>query len=570
MSGGVATGQRGSFRSALAHRDYRWMFTGHAVSQIGSWAYNVALAVWVFERTGSASWVAAASLGRFVPSLIFSVYGGVIAERFERRRVMLAVDLLSTTWMTLLAIVAGVDGPVLLAIVFASFTTIGGTVFFPAEAAMTPQLVGEKDLAAANALNSMVANGSIIVGPGIGAVLLSLGPPEVIFFINGLTFLFSAFCIFQVKARSRATDVTEGGAAGFFRQITVGFKAIMESTTALVLVLFSVFASFLYGTDTVLYVMIGEEKIGTGAGGFGLLLAALGVGGILAGPFVNRASAAKRLGLVITVGMIAYGLPTFFMQYVDSPTVAFGIQVLRGAGTLFVDVLAVTALQRSLPPDRIARVFGVFIALVLGAISLGAYVTPLLLGWLGLDTTLAVFGLAAPIITVLLYPKVVSIDRRNAVRLAEMEPRIAAIEPLGIFSAASRSIVERLAGAAAEVTAAEGDWIIREGDPADAFYVLTGGAVDVFARGEMDRESFIRTLEPGDYFGEIGLIENVPRTASIRAGAGVTMLRIAGNDFLDALTQSPASAGFLEGARTRLQATHPSRSMAAAGDTPGG
>ena len=460
--------------------------------------------------------------------------------------------------------IAGFDGPVVLAIVFAGLTTIGGTVFYPAEAAMTPQLVGEKDLAAANALNSMVANGSIIVGPAVGAVLLALGPPEVTFFINGLTFLFSAYCISRVSARSRATDVTEGGAAGFLKQVTVGFKAIMESTTALVLVLFSVFASFLYGTDTVLYVVLGEERLGTGPEGFGLMLAALGVGGILAGPFVNRASGAKRLGLVITVGMIAYGLPTFFMQYVESPAVAFAIQVLRGAGTLFVDVLAVTALQRSLAPDRIARVFGVFIALVLGAISLGAWITPMLLGWFGLDTTLTVYGLAVPIITVLLYPKVVSIDRGNARRLAELEPRIAVIEPLGIFAAASRPILERLAGAATEMSPAPGERIIREGDTADAFYVLTAGTVDVLARGEGDAESYIRTLHPGDYFGEIGLIEQVPRTASIKAGNGVTVLRIAGSDFLDALTQSPASAGFLEGARTRLQTTHPSRDLTAA------
>jgi predicted MFS family arabinose efflux permease len=538
------------------------MFAGHAVSAIGSWAYNVALAVFVYEATGSAAWVAAASLGRFVPSLLFSPYGGVIAERYERRAVMLTIDILSTIWMTALALTAQFSGPVVLAIVFAGLTTIGGTAFFPAEAAMTPQLVGEKDLAAANSLNGIVGNGSVIIGPAIGAALLALGPPQVTFFINGVTFLFSAWCINHVQARSRSTDVTEGGSAGVLKQITVGFKALGESTTALVLVLMSVFASFLYGTDTVLFVIIGEDRLGTGPEGFGFLLAALGVGGIIAAPLVNRLSAAKRLGLVITIGMITYGLPTFFMQWVDEPAIAFALQVVRGAGTLVVDVLAVTALQRLLAPELIARVFGVYITLVLAAISLGAYLSPLFLDWWGLETTLVVLGVGVPGITLLMYPKIASIDRRNAQRLAELQPRVEWIEPLGIFNTASRTVLEALAGAATEMSVSAGGRIITEGDPADAFYVLTGGSVDVLARRD-GREQRINTLEPGTFFGEIGLIEGIPRTASIVAVEDATMLRIEGEDFLSALTQSSASSNFLESAQVRLRRTNPDQEITA-------
>ena len=359
MSGLVESGKKSTFRSALRHRDYRWLVIGTIVSAVGSWAYNVALAVFVYDATGSATWVAAASLGRFVPSLIFSTYGGVIAERFERRRLLITIDILSLTWMTALGVLASANGPVALAIVFAGLTTVGGTVFFPAEAAMTPQIVGEDDLAAANALNGLVSNGSIIIGPAVGAILLALGPPEVTFFINGLTFAFSAWAISRVKARSRSTDVTEGGAAGVFKQMSVGFKAIGSNSTAFVLVMYSVFASFLYGTDTVLFVGISEEKLGLGPEGFGYLLAALGVGGIIAAPLVNRLSGSKRLGTVISVGMIVYAVPTLFMQWVDAPTIAFVLQVIRGAGTLIVDVLAITAIQRLLASDLIARVFGV-------------------------------------------------------------------------------------------------------------------------------------------------------------------------------------------------------------------
>lgn len=559
--GTAVDAKRGSFRSALAIPDFRWMFTAHAISTIGTWAYTVAIAVFVWNATESPSWVAAVSLGRFVPALFFSTYGGVIAERFERRKVMIIVDLLCATWMLSLALTAGMGGPVILAIVFAGLTTVSGTAFFPAEAAMTPQVVGERDLAAANALNGIVSNVSVIVGPAIGALLLLIGPPELAFVLNGLSFIFGAFCLSRVKARSRATDVTEGGSAGVLKQMTVGAKALRESPTAFIIVMFSLGTVFIYGADTVLYVVYAEERLGTGAQGYGWLLTGLGVGGVMGGFLANRISASKRLGLIITMSVVIYGLPLFFMQWITSPALAYGIQVFRGAGTILVDVLAITTLQRSLKQDQIARVFGFFITLDLLVISLGVYLTPLMLGWVGLDTTFAIIGIAVPAITIALYPKTAQIDRLNAERLAELEPKIAAIEPLGIFAAASHPVVERLASAARRVTAVEGEWIIREGDPADAFYVITDGTVEVLARGEGAIEDLIRVMRAGDYFGEIGLIEGIPRTASVRAVKSVTMLRIEGTDFLDALGQEPPSTGFLDGARKRLKATHPSQDL---------
>jgi predicted MFS family arabinose efflux permease len=564
LSGIPATGAKSTFRSALRHRDYRWLLIGHSISAIGSWAYNVALAVFVYDATGSATWVAAASLGRFVPSLLFSTYGGVIAERYERRRLLIIIDLLSLTWMTALGLLAAADGPVILAIAFAGLTTLGGTVFFPAEAALTPQLVGEEDLAAANSLNSMVGNGSVIIGPAIGAVLLALGPPEVTFFINGATFLFSAWAVSQVRSRSRSTDVTEGGAAGVLKQMSVGFKAMTSNSTAFLLIMFSVAASFLYGTDTVLFVVLSEEKLGSGPEGFGYLLAALGVGGILAAPLVNRLSKSKRLGTVIAVGMIAYGLPTLFMVWVEEPGVAFALQVVRGAGTILVDVLAITAIQRTLAPDLISRVFGVYMGLVLAAISLGAYITAPILGWIGLDSTLTLYGIVFPALVLVVYPMLVGVDRKASARLAQIQPKIDALEQVGIFAAASRPVLERLAGAAGSFSVPSGSTIIAEGAEADRFYVLTSGTVAVSAKGEGDEDRFIRSLDAVAYFGEIGLIENVPRTATVKAETDCEMLAISGDDFLAALTESPASAGFLEGAKTRLKMTHPSRELTGA------
>src|SRR4051794_39820865 len=155
------------YRSVLRHRDARLLFGGLVVSATGNWAYNVALLAFVFERTGSLGWVAAAGLGRFVPALLFSAYGGVMAERFERVRLMLSSDLLCLLWQALLAVVAVTDGPVLVAIALAGMSAITGSVYAPAVEAMLPQIAGEDDLAAANALNATIENVTVVAGPAI-------------------------------------------------------------------------------------------------------------------------------------------------------------------------------------------------------------------------------------------------------------------------------------------------------------------------------------------------------------------------------------------------------------------
>src|SRR5262245_18499267 len=545
-------------RDALRIRDYRWLAIGLAVSQVGSWAYNVGLVVFVFDQTNSPTWAAAATLGRFLPALVASPYGGVVAERVERRRLMISLDLIATVLMVALGLAAAADAQAIVAIVIAGATSIVVTTYFPATQAMTPQLVGEDVLAAANSVNSVIENVSVILGRAVGAALLAAGPPQVAFFLNAASFLLSAAAVSRIRARSRPSDVTQGGTASVLRQVSTGFRAIASSTTGFVLVLFCVMASFFYGTDTVLFAVVARDKLTGDTNGYGYLLAALGVGGVLGSFLVPRLAQNRRLGLVVTLGMVLYTVPTTVLIGVHSTAAACVLEVLRGIGTIIVDVLAITALQRLMPPDMIARVFGVFMSLVLAAISLGALVTAPLVNRAGLDATLVVFGVGAAALVLLLYPVTARVDVAAARRLRELQPRIDALQMVGVFAGASRTALERLAVAATEEDVPAGTRIIREGDPADAFYVLADGEVRVSARGETGEETELRMMGPGEGFGEIGLLQRVPRTASVDAVTDARLYRIGGEDFLAALSQEPASAAFMEGARTRMALTHPS------------
>jgi len=552
-------GQREGYRSALRSRDLRRLLGSQLISASGSWAYSVALAVLLWERTHSTAWVAAGALGRFVPSLFFSAYGGVIAERFERVALMVRINIASLLVQLGLALVAWRSGPVALAVVLAAFTSLLQTVYNPAVAAVIPQVTREDDLAAANALNGAIDNLVVILGPAIGAGLLLAGGSALAILVNAVSFAVAAWMVGSLGVRSHPSDVTEGGSAGPLRQVADGFRAVMSSPTARIFVGFSVLASFVYGTDTVLFVPISNLQLGTGANGYGYLLAGLGVGGVAGAAVVNRLAGSRRLAPAILGGIALYCMPTALLVVVHQPSVAFALQVVRGAGTLVVDTLAITALQRSAPKEMVARVFGVFFALVLGAISLGALITPWVLQ-AGLHTTLLVYGLGIPALCLLTLPRLLAMDGVAAATAGALAPRVALLERLDLFRAASRSSLERLASSAHETTVAAGTPVVVEGEVADAFYAVLQGSLDVTAVGERGTAPRrLRALGPGSYFGEIGLIAHIPRTATVTARSDCTLLRIEGGDFLDALSNLNASPSLLEGAQTRLSLTHPSQ-----------
>ena len=549
---------RAWYRELMRSHDYRLLFTGLAISMTGSWAYNVALVVFVFDVTHSAGWVAAASISRFLTALVASPFGGLLADRVERVRLMVGLDVACLAFQALLGAVAALHWPVAVALVPVILTSVASRAYDPAARAATPAVVGEDHLAAANSLQSVTENLSLVLGPAIGGLLLLLGPPAVVFALNAASFGVSAVLVSRIRTRSRPGDITEGGAAGPLGQMATGIRAFFASPTVMLLAGFSILASFVYGTDTVLFVVVSRDLLGTGSTGYGYLLGALGVGGIVMAGFMNRVAAARSLGVIIVAGMAAYCLPTALLPLVHAPVIAALLEAVRGAGTIVVDVLAITAMQRLVNPDIMARVFGVFFALVLGAICLGALVAPILLGLLGLDGTLLVMGLAIPGLSVAAYPWIRSLDRQAHQQLAQIAPRLAVLQGFEIFAGSARGSLESLARSAVEERVAAGTTIVAEDTEADDFFVLTAGETAVVTRAEAGAERQLATLRAPDYFGEIGILERRPRTATVRATTACTLLRIKGADLLTALTSATPTPGALGLAQARLSRTHPS------------
>ena len=287
------------YGSVLAKHDVRALFSALLISTTGSWAYNVALLAFVFDRTHSLGWVGAAGFVRFVPQLVLSAYGGVIAERTERIRLMMGSDLLSALWQGLLAVVAATNGAPALALALAGLTAVSGVVYQPATAATIPSIVDEDDLAAANALNSTIEQLVVIAGPAVGALLLVIGSAVVRVRdqrreLRGVRPDPVADPCAQPPGRrdrggdGRATAPDGGRSENDPRPLGRADAGRVQRAGQL----------RVWNRHDAVHRRL-RARLGTGPEGFGYLLAGLGVGGVLAAGAVNRLAGSRRLGAII-------------------------------------------------------------------------------------------------------------------------------------------------------------------------------------------------------------------------------------------------------------------------------
>jgi MFS family permease len=545
------TAARGRYRDALRHRDLRLLIAAFLVDQVGSWSYAVVISVYIFDRTHSTQWLAAAGVCRWGPGLLLASYGGVIADRYQRTTVLIVSSLASAVLMAGMAVVVATDAPVGLVLAFLALTAVALAPYRPAAGALTPEIVGEKDLAAANSILSALESLVVVVGPGIGGLLLLTGRPVIGVAINAASFAIAAAVIARLRVRS-----TGGGAAGgsALQQWAAGLKALAAQPAALAVILFGALDSAVYGASTVLYVPL-SIRLGTGPNGYGYLLAAEALGGVLGAGLANRLSGGSRLAPVIMGSICLQTLPFLATVPVRSPALACALQVASGVGMIIVDVLAITSLQRDLPRDVLSRVLGIFDTLVLGGILLASLATGILLAHADVNVALIAIGVGIPAIGLVGLPTLLRADRASAKVAERLRPLVELLSVLDLLAGADRSTLERLAAAADQIVLPAGRVVIREGDQPDSLWILVRGELSVRASGDGTTPRQLAPVTAPGYVGELGLLHGIPRTATVRTRQECTLLRINGQEFLSALQASRPSPSLLSVAGIRMART---------------
>jgi MFS family permease len=519
---------RGRYRDALRHRDLRLLIAAFLVDQIGSWSYIVVISVYIFDRTHSTQWLAANAVCRWGPTLL------------------IVSALASAVLMAGMSVVVASDAPVAYVLIVSAVSSVALAPYQPAAGALTPEIVGEKDLAAANSIFSALETLVVVVGPGIGGLLLLTGRPVVGVAINAASFAFAAALVARLRVRSRGGASAEDST---IQQWVTGLRSLAAQPVAVAVILFCALDSAVYGAATVLYVPL-SVRLGTGPGGYSYLLAGSALGGLLGAGLANRLSGASRLAPVIMASICVQAVPFLLTVPVHWPALAAALQVVSGVGMIVVDVLAITSLQRDLPGDVLGRVLGVFDTVVLAGILLASLATGVLLAHTDVNVALVAVGVGIPALGLAGLPTLLRADSMSAAAAERLRPRVGLLSELDLLADANRRALERLAAAAQEISMPAGQVVIREGDEADALWILADGELSVETGGR----PLAPVTAPG-YVGELGLLHGIPRTATVQTRLPSTLLRIGGPDFLSALQVSQPSPSLLSVAGTRMART---------------
>jgi MFS family permease len=375
-------------------RPFHLLITSLAVSSCGDWLYNVALLALVYERTGSATWVSLTTAARIVPIVALGPLGGVLADRYDRQRLMIGADVVRAGLMVVLGIVAAAGLPILLAPVLASAATAAGAVYPSCVAACTARFVPDQELQRANALRSAIGQAAIVVGPALGALMMVVAGPSVSILLNALTFVASAFAVGSIRAGDkfaapeRTDEVQMPSVLG---DIRTGARALRGAPAAIRLIAADVLCSAVYGMLTVTLVLV-SRRIGAGTGGYGLLLAGFGVGGVIGATVTARLDAPSGWRRTLAIAMLLVGIPLAALGVIPTLAGAVALAVLGGGGMIVGEVLGDTALPRMLDDEVLARAYGLVFPISLSGIVAGSLIAGPLVSAFGLTGTMVAAG----------------------------------------------------------------------------------------------------------------------------------------------------------------------------------
>jgi len=517
-----------AFGSVARSRDLRLLCLALTGSCVGHWSYVVAVSVYAYHAGGARA-VAVVWLVRMIPAAIASPFSSLLGDRFSRVAVLVVTDLVRATLMLAAAAAIWSDASQAVVYSLAALVSLAETPAEPAFAGLLPQLAATPaELTAANVAVSAIESVGFFAGPALGGLVLAVaGPPSAIVVTSGLV-LWSAALTSRIRRVPAATTGFDVGAV--VDEVGAGVRAIRRDRMLTPLVGLLTATTLVDGALEVFVVVISLETIGLGNAGVGYLNAAFGAGA-LAGALVSTLLVGtRRLSIPFVGGVLLWGTPIALLAAVSTPAAAIALLALVGLGNTFFDVAGTTLVQRAVPDDVLSRVFGVMQSLWLAAIGIGAAIAPALISAIGIRPALVATGLFLPTLVLLLGRRLVDIDSQAA---APERTRIELLQGMSLFAPLPTLTLERLALRLVPLDFRAGDVIIREGEPGDRFYAIATGTVDVTTHGR-----FVASLGPGDYIGEIALLKDVPRTATVTARSPVKSFALNRAHFLTALSGS--------------------------------
>jgi len=504
------------------------LLAGEFISGIGDWLYLVAILVLVYADSGSAVLLGIVGAARIIPYVLLSVPAGIVADRYDRRMVLLVTDVARGILMLFLVVAVLVGAPTLVIVALSILAACFSTFFGPAIASLLPTLVAEDDLGPANSAWATLDNVAFIIGPALAGIILATGNLAIAFLINAMTFAVVAVVLWRLPVPRRAASSHAAQTEGEEPKVAVGWRDLIRPLAG-PFVLDSA-SSIVGGGIGVLTVLLALDVLGAGEAGTGYLNAATGVGGVVAG-IVGGALLARRLRVPLLVGGLAGGIGLVWLALASELWVAMLAIGLAVGGLLLLDVVNTTLIQRLVPDELRGRAMGLLQTSSAILYAGGSLFVPLLADTVGVVPVLigcAVIcgaGVAGALVLSTGGPVT---EAPDPVRLHLLEHPVFAGLPVARLETAARQMKPRPMQA--------GEMIIREGDVADRFYLIAEGSVHVTKAAE---DGLVAELAHGDVFGEIGLLRNSPRTATVTGHSDGTLMVLEADEFMELVSAGP-------------------------------
>jgi MFS family permease len=516
------------YSAVLRSRNLRRAQLAWAAAVTAEWAFFVGVGVFAFERGGTLA-VGLVGLIRMLPSAIVGPFASALGDRYRRDRVVLGLFLSMAAAIAVAALVAYTEPSAALIYVLAAVAATSATLSRSAQWALLPSLCRTpEELVAANGSTMTTENIGALAGPVLGGLILAASTAGLLFAACAVIYLLSAVLVFFISVEEAAP--TRERRETLVEQLLGGFRALGHERGAVLVIGLFCCQSLIRGALNVFLVVIPLQLLDTGEGGVGFLTAALGAGGLVGAVF-SLSIAGRRLALPFAAGLVLWGVPLIVVGAAPEVGVALVMVAVIGAGNSVLDVAGITLLQRLVPNEVLARVLGVMWGIALLMMGIGSIAVAGLSAAVGLRGALIASGAFLPVITVAAWHRLRAVDDSAAIPADQL----AAVDRVPMLAQLSLVAKEEIASVLLPLQRAPGDEVIRQGEGGDYFYILLEGEADVLRDG-----SPVAVRSAPDYFGEIALLRDVPRTATVRARTPLRLYALDREHFLAAVTRHAA------------------------------
>ena len=515
-----------AYRTVFGNPDLRRVQVAYAASITAEWAAFVALAVYAYGVGGSRH-VALAGVIRMLPAALSTPFAALAADRFRRERVLVLLSAASTAALAASALAffasAGEWPIYALAGGLAVLSTLSG----PTLTALLPSLARTpEELVASNGTASTTESLGTVVGAVGAGVVVALADPGTVFALGAGAYALATLTVARVRTAGWQAPAAAVRAREIVHELLAGIDVVArDGHPRLVVALFGA-QTVVRGALNVLIAVLAFDVLGSGESWVGFLTAALGAGGLL-GAMWALSLTGEHLAAPFGVGLLLWGVPIALLAAWPHELTALALLALVGVGNSLEDVAGITLLQRLVRDEVLARVLGVLWGLSMAGAAVGFALAPPLVDALGPRAALVAVGLFLPVLVALAWRPLAAVDRTAKAPLAEL----ALLADVPLFSSLSLAAKERLARGLVRVDVLPGDEAITEGDHGDRFYIVAEGEAEVTEAGR-----FRCIHGPGDFFGEIALLRDAPRSATVTARTPLRLCALDRERFLDALS----------------------------------